>query len=182
MKAWNQRKEESTQAYAGFCLYLKTPLTQRTLDKAYQRHFEQKHGQPAGKLKKAPGRWTSWCKKYKWPARTLAYDAEQQRKSLIRIANRRQKDVEAFVSADMSISLGVQRITSRKVAAMMKQDPVEVDVSELRQTVLAYDAARDWLTELIGLFDKELEVLSEWALKDEALAARLEGTSDGETI
>ena len=109
-----------------------------------------------------------------WTDRATAFDAEQQKKALIRTANRRQKDVEAFVSADMNISLGVQRITSRKVAAMMKQDPVEVDSSELRQIALAYDTARGWLTELIGLFDDEVRVLSQWAMTDEALAQQLQ--------
>ena len=174
MKAWNQRKEESTQAYAGFCLYLKTPSTQRTLDKAYQRHFEQKHGHPVGKLKKASGRWRKWSTDHKWTDRAQAYDAEQQRKSLIRTANRRQNDIEQFVDADMMLSLGFQRIASRKVAVMMKQDPVEVDSSELRQIALAYDTARSWLTELIGLFDSEVQPLSELAQTDEALAQQLQ--------
>lgn len=178
MKQWNQRDNESAQAYAAFCLYLKTPPTQRTLDKAYQKHFERKHGQPAGKLKKAPGRWTAWSQKYEWPDRAQAFDADQQRKSLIRIANRRQKDVEAFVSADMNISLGVQRIVSKKIAVMMKVDPDDVDSNELRQITMSYDHARTWISELIGLLDNEAQPLSQLALSDEALASRMENADE----
>ena len=174
MKQWDQREQESAQAYAAFSLYLTMPPTERTLNKAYQRHFDQKHGQPAGKLKKASGRWTSWSQKHEWSERAGAYDADQQRKSLLRAANRRQKEVEAFIHSDMNISLGVQRITSRKVAAMMKQDPVEVDASELRQITMSYDHARTWMTELIGLFDDEANPLSQLAVTDEALAQQLQ--------
>ena len=39
MKAWDQNLNESTSAYAGFCLYLKTSPTQRTIDKAYHLFF-----------------------------------------------------------------------------------------------------------------------------------------------
>ena len=174
MKVWNQRDNESAQAYSAFRHYLELPFRQRSVDAAYRVYYEAKHGQSIGKRKKAPGTWTMWMRQHLWTDRATAFDAEQQKHALIRTANRRQKDVEAFVSADMNISLGVQRITSRKVAAMMKQDPVEVDSSELRQIALAYDTARSWLTELIGLFDDEVRVLSQWAMTDEALAQQLQ--------
>jgi len=174
MKAWNQRDNESAQAYSAFRHYLELPFRQRSVDAAYRVYYEAKNGQSIGKRKKAPGTWTMWMRQHLWTDRATAFDADQQKHALIRTANRRQKDVEAFVSADMSISLGVQRITSRKVAAMMKQDLVEVDASELRQITMSYDHARTWMTELIGLFDNDANPLSNLAITDEALAQQLQ--------
>jgi len=82
--------------------------------------------------------------------------------------------VEAFVEADMNISLGVQRIVSKKVAVMMKQAPIDVNSNELRQITMSYDHARTWMTELIGLFDNDANPLSNLAITDEALAQQLQ--------
>jgi hypothetical protein len=175
MKPWDQRETESAQAYAAFCIYLNLRPDVRTLDNAYRLHYEQKHGHPVGHVKKAPGRWRKWSTDHNWQSRTQAYDADQQRKALIRAANKRQKEVEQFVQSDMMISLGVQRITSRKVAAMMQLDPLAVDASELRLVVMAYDTSRTWLAELIGFIDEEASALTAVSVSDEALAERLIG-------
>ena len=172
---WDQLDDESAQAYAAFQLYLQTPPHERSLDLAYQRHYAQKWGHPKGNVKKAPGRWRKWSTDHQWTERALAYDAAQQRKAMIRAVNRRQKDVEQFIAADMMIGLGVQRITSRQVAAMMQADPAEVNASELRLVCMSYDAARGWLTQLIGLFDDTTQPLNQLAASDEALADRLTG-------
>lgn len=174
MKAWDQRDDESSKSFSAFCLYLDLPPAGRSLDKAYAVHYQRKHGQPIGNVKKAPGTWTHWSKKHQWSDRAIAYDAHQQRKAMIRTVNRRQKDVEQFIAQDMLIAQGVQRITSRKVAALMNQEPTEVSATELRQVVMAYDGARGWLTELIGLFDDEANPINQLAMSDEVLAQRLE--------
>ncbi|MCZ6680299.1 MAG: hypothetical protein O7E52_23970 [Candidatus Poribacteria bacterium] len=178
MKVWNQRdNNESAQAYSAFRHYLELPFKQRSVDAAYRVYYEAKHGQSIGKRKKAPGTWTMWMGHHEWTDRAQAFDTMQQKKALIRTANRRQKDVEQFVEADMMLSLGFQRISSRKVAMMMKQDPVDVNASELRQIALAYDTARSWLTDLLGIFDDETNPLSNLAITDEALAQQLQEES-----
>ena len=174
MKQWNQNENESAQAYSAFRHYLELPFKQRSVDAAYRVYYEAKHGQSIGKRKTAPVTWTMWMGHHEWSDRAQAFDAMQQKKALIRTANRRQKDVEAFVEADMNISLGVQRIVSKKVAVMMKQAPIDVNSNELRQITMSYDHARTWMTELIGLFDNDANPLSNLAITDEALAQQLQ--------
>lgn len=170
---WDQRPDESAKVYAAFRQYLELGPSERSLDKAYQTYISAKsRGHQKGTKKKAPGRWKRWSVDYEWTDRVQAYDAHQQRQAMIRTANRRQKDIEAFINADFLISQGVQRIISKKIVAMMNQEPTEVNASELRQVVLAYDGARGWLVELIGLFDDETNPISQLAVSDEALAQR----------
>ena len=157
MKPWNQRTDESVAAYSAFSVYLKLPANERTLDRAYQVYYEHKHGQPAGSPKKAPGTWTAWSQQYDWYERAQAFDANEQRKAILRAARKRQNEIEEFIEADMAISLGVQRLTSRTINEMEKAG---VNALELRQVTMSYDAARTWLTELIGLCDQEATTLS----------------------
>ena len=71
----------------------------------------------------------------------------------------------------MRISLGVQRLTSCTIDEMTKAG---VNVLELRQITMSYDAARTWLVDLIGLCDLEAATLSNVADSDEALAQQVE--------
>ena len=142
-----------------------------TIDRSYQVHYERNHGQFTGKAKKAPGTWTAWSQKYDWHARAQAFDANEQRKAILRAASKRQKEIEGFIEADMRISLGVQRLTSCTIDEMTKAG---VNALELRQITMSYDAARTWLTDLIGLCDLEAATLSNVADSDEALAQQVE--------
>jgi hypothetical protein len=173
---WEQLPDESAQAYAAFCLFRDLPPSGRSLEKAYNVYLSAKRGgQGKGKTKKSvPGRWTKWASDYDWQGRATAFDAQNQRKALIRTANRRQKEIEAFVENDLRVSQGIQRIISKKLADQLQRDAVEVNASELRSLALGYDVSRKWLKELIGLLDSEADQLGALALTDEeALSEQL---------
>ena len=172
MNPWERQPSESDKAYAAFCCYRDLPPAERSLDLAYQ----QKQRQNSGKKKRVrhPRWWSEWSTKFNWVERVKAFDAVQQRKALVKVAARRQKDIEAFVNTDMLVSQGIQRIVSRKIAELMKQPIEALNATELRLLAMAYDASRGWAKELIGLFDEQANWLDELALSDEGLAQRAE--------
>ena len=167
---WEQRADESAQAFAAFTLYRDLKPTERTLEKAYHVYLRGKRGGLlSGINKKLPGRWQVWSSDYEWQSRARAFDIHNQRRELIKVANKRQREIEAFIKADMNLSIGFQRIAGAQLAEYIKA-PTTAEPGQLRQLALTYDTSRKWLSELIGLFDDEAKPLSDLAASDEALA------------
>lgn len=70
---WDQRSDESAQAYCGFVAY-RDLRSNRSIDHAYRAVRGQQNSN-----KRASGQFTEWAQKYEWKRRAEAYDAYLER-------------------------------------------------------------------------------------------------------
>jgi len=135
---------ETDLAYHYFCLYRDQAQRPRSLRELCQQEVNGKK-----RSLKVMGRWSA---QYRWQERVSEWDLAESHRQLAQLVAKRQADIEAFAQEDFFISKGVQRLTSKKISALMTGSPAQVNATELRQVVLAYDVSRSWL---IGFFSEE---------------------------
>jgi len=90
---WERQKDESSRAYAAFCVYRDLGI-ERSLDKALA---------TANKKPTNRRHWARWMEKYNWVKRTKAYDdyierkkREEKEKAILDMAERHAKLAMAF--------------------------------------------------------------------------------------
>jgi hypothetical protein len=71
---WDQRADESAQAYCAFVAY-RDLRSERSIDRAYRAVRGQQNGN-----KRATGQFTEWSQRYEWKQRAEAYDAYLEHK------------------------------------------------------------------------------------------------------
>jgi hypothetical protein len=94
LKEWEQKPDESAQAYFAFTCYRDLPALERTLDKAFEESLRRRHGgRQEGDNRKAGGNWRDWMAGNKWVERARAYDAHIERETAQRLEAERIRQV-----------------------------------------------------------------------------------------
>ena len=155
---WHRQPNESAKAYQAFLYYRNMPSDERTIPKAYNT-FRQ----DIGKEKRSHAYWWNrWSAKFNWAERIRAFDSKREKEALIEHIRKRREEIETFIEKDVEIARGVQQVTFDRLSAII-ESPGDLDAHELRQLTMAYDTARSWLKDLLGILDDEAKTLDEIA-------------------
>ena len=110
---WERREGETETAYNAFCVYRDLGIT-RTLRKAATAFYAQSE-EHQNDTERAPNpaalrRFKEWSRTWLWVSRVEAFDAEEQRETMLRMKERRQKMRESHFAVG---GLALQRATQR---------------------------------------------------------------------
>ena len=139
---------ETALAYEYFKMYRDMPPEERSLRALC-------HLEVTGK-KRSERIFKRWSSKHNWQKRIETYDAEVERAAYQELLAQRQSEVEAFIEEDMAISLKFQKLCKKRLEEL-EQDGDNMDCKELRQLALTYKECREWLKNLIGILQDEVE-------------------------
>ena len=97
------------------------------------------------------GRWSS---KYEWPKRLRDWDFDRSKDVLRTIVSKRNRELVDFIEKDFTIAKISQGLTIRRLTEMFESDAI--NCGEFRALMSAYGQAREFLKELIGIFESNL--------------------------
>ena len=111
---WERQKNESSKAYAAFCVY-RDLGPERSLDKA----LSEANKKPTNRR-----HWSRWMEKYRWYERAQAYDDYIERKK------RKEKEKAILEMADRHVKLS--KAFQQRLAQRLQQiDPSELSPSDM---------------------------------------------------
>lgn len=75
-KVWEQQPGEPDNAYTAFCFYKDLPISERSVNKAYEKYLLSETDKGFKSVKTTrPGIWSQYCSANRWVDRANAYDA-----------------------------------------------------------------------------------------------------------
>jgi hypothetical protein len=92
-----------------------------------------------------------WSTTFNWQDRVRDWDVQRSRDSLRQVIHTRNKELIDFINKDFAIAKLAQGIAQRSLVKLFDQD--DLDTMAYRQTMLGYREAREFLKELIGVFE-----------------------------
>ena len=143
MTAGNQVQGESALAHEYFKIYRDMPSDQRSLRALcdYQ-VFGRKRSQSV---------FTRWSVKHNWQERVRIWDVQRSREALSEVIIQRNKELIDFINEDFSIAKRAQNIAKQKLTELEGSE--ELNAHQYRQVMMGYREAREFLKELIGIFE-----------------------------
>ncbi len=144
----NRLPKETALAYEYFKLYRDMAPEERSLRALC-------HLEVTGK-KRSERVFKRWSSEHNWQKRIDAYDAEVERAAYQELLTQRQSEIEAFIEEDMTISLKFQKLCKKRLEELERAGE-NMDCKELRQLALTYKECREWLKNLIGILQDEVE-------------------------
>lgn len=133
---------ESPLAFACFCVYRDMGPT-RSLRLAGEQKVNGK--------KRSLAQWGKWSSRFGWKERVAAWDEYIAQKAAAALVEKRKADVEAFIEADMDFAKTVREACKARLQA----DSTSIDAKEIRQIAASYDMAREWLAEVLEVFEEK---------------------------
>jgi hypothetical protein len=146
LKPWEQRPDESAQAYAGFEVYRKLG-PKRTIDKAGLIIAPPDEGAQKGRKRGATGRIREWAKRFDWASRARAWDERRATVHTQAVEQETRRQGRRFAQIrDQILVEGIERWLNR-----LKQSDLAAAMPLTTQTV-----HRDGKTVVIEATDLEV--------------------------
>jgi hypothetical protein len=127
---WEQRPDESSQAYRAFAIYRDLGID-RSIAAAYRQSTKKPKQLPSG-------RWKAWSARYQWDSRAKAYDAHlhaiEQRAREVEIA-KRATEIERRRQVAQDSSWALFEELKAKLQQMLKLPVISVTDSDGKKTV-----------------------------------------------
>ena len=142
----DRRSGESDLAFAYFQLYRDQQSGDRSLRSLTDVEVNGKK-----RSLNVLGRWSS---KYEWPKRLRDWDFDRSKDALRTIVSKRNRELVDFIEKDFTIAKISQGLTIRRLTEMFESDAI--NCGEFRALMSAYGQAREFLKELIGIFESNL--------------------------
>ena len=92
-----------------------------------------------------------------WSKRVQDWDIDRSRDQLRVVITQRNKELSDFIDKDFQIATSAQRLVQDKLDRMGESD--DFNCSEFRQMMMGYREAREFLKDLIGVFESNLNGL-----------------------
>ena len=146
MNSTVQRRDESDLAYEYFKLYRDTDRDKRSLRALCGRDVDGKK-----RSLNVIGRWSV---RHEWSKRVQDWDIDRSRDQLRVVITQRNKELSDFIDKDFQIATSAQRLVQDKLDRMGESD--DFNCSEFRQIMIGYREAREFLKDLIGVFEANL--------------------------
>ncbi|MDP7281077.1 MAG: hypothetical protein QGG39_14515 [Candidatus Poribacteria bacterium] len=140
----DRRSGESDLAFAYFQLYRDQQPGQRSLRSLTDVVVNGKK-----RSLNVLGRWSS---KYEWPKRLRDWDFDRSKDALRTIVSKRNRELVDFIEKDFTIAKISQGLTIQRLTEMFESDAI--NCGEFRALMSAYGQAREFLKELIGIFEQ----------------------------
>jgi hypothetical protein len=90
VRQWEQQDDEPAWGFTAFMEFLKIPRDERTIAASYFKYHERERITPE---ERPPGSYYENARKWRWEARALAWDREQDRKILAKLGEKRLKSL-----------------------------------------------------------------------------------------
>jgi hypothetical protein len=132
-KPWDQREDESMQAYLAFVVY-RDLRAERSIDAAYR----AARGQQTSS-KRASGRFFEWSQKYEWKLRANAYDSYLERKVRDKMEEQEiddyRHDLRAYFDRQKKLSVAAGNaaigLLTKAAEGLRNLDPKSIKPGEL---------------------------------------------------
>lgn len=145
----DRRSDESDLAYAYFELYRDTDRDKRSLRALCGRDVDGKK-----RSLNVIGRWSV---RHEWSKRVRDWDIGRSRNQLRVVISQRNKELSDFIDKDFQIATSAQRLVQDKLGRISESD--DLNCYEFRQMMMGYREAREFLKDLIGVFESNLSGL-----------------------
>ena len=86
-----------------------------------------------------------------WSKRVQDWDIDRSRDQLRVVITQHNKELSDFIDKDFQIATSAQRLVQDKLDRMGESD--DLNCSEFRQMMMGYREAREFLKDLIGVFE-----------------------------
>jgi len=146
MNSTVQRRDESDLAYEYFKLYRDTDRDKRSLRALCGRNVDGKK-----RSLNVIGRWSV---RHEWSKRVRDWDIDRSRDQLKLVITQHNKELSDFIDKDFQIATSAQRLVQDKLGRMSESD--DFNCHHFRQIMIGYREAREFLKDLIGVFEANL--------------------------
>ena len=143
MNSTVQKRDESDLAYEYFKLYRDTDRDKRSLRALCGLNVDGKK-----RSLNVIGRWSV---RHEWSKRVRDWDIDRSRDQLRMVITQRNKELSDFIDKDFQLATSAQRLVQDKLDRMGGSD--DLNCSEFRQMMMGYREAREFLKDLIGVFE-----------------------------
>lgn len=116
VKPWEQQEDEPNWSFTAFMEFLKIARDERSISASYFKYHERERTTPE---ERPPGSYYEYARKWRWEARALAYDREQDRKILAKLESKRLKSLLA--TAELGETLRNKAATAARMITPVTQ-------------------------------------------------------------
>ena len=141
---------ETSLAYEYFKVYRDTTPDERSLERLSDHAVSGK--------KRTATVFKRWSSDHNWQRRVRDWDVERSKDTLRAVILQRNKEVVEFINRDFAIAKVAQGLAQKKLVELNGQE--SLDALEYRQVMMGYREAREFLKELIGIFEGQTDILN----------------------
>ena len=141
---------ETSLAYEYFKVYRDTTPDERSLERLRDHEVSGK--------KRTPTVFKRWSVNHNWQRRVRDWDVERSKDTLRAVILQRNRELVDFINRDFAIAKVAQGLAQKKLVELNGQE--SLDALEYRQVMMGYREAREFLKELIGIFEGQTDILN----------------------
>ena len=141
---------ETPLAYEYFKIYRDTNPDERSLERLSDHAVSGK--------KRTATVFKRWSSDHNWQRRVRDWDVDRSKDTLRAVILQRNKEVVDFINRDFAIAKVAQGLAQKKLVELNGQE--SLDALEYRQVMMGYREAREFLKELIGIFEGQTDILN----------------------
>ena len=149
-----QIEGETALAYEYFKIYRDTAPDERALERLSDHAVSGK--------KRTATVFKRWSSDHNWQRRIRDWDVERSKDTLRAVILQRNRELVDFINRDFAIAKVAQGLAQKKLLELNEQE--SLDSLEYRHVMMGYRAARDFLKELIGIFEGQTDILNRAAI------------------